>query len=259
MGGVDQDCDVTSEPLAPERSVSEAEEAGPPPVCEGCAKPAGLCVCDLVEPFVNRVQLVILQHPQEKDELLSTARLTLRHLARAKLRVGLSWAGLGHAVDGQADPDRWAILYPGGVTTEAFAPGQEVALVDSKGVPLPGQAKLLGQLDGVIVLDGSWSQAKTLWWRNPWVLRTRRLVLNPKQPSLYGKLRREPRRESLSTLEAAALAISRLEQAPELEKTMQSNFRRFLQRYRDQFVKTAPKPAAKPAGTRPRRPPAPKA
>lgn len=237
---------MTSEPVSPDVSAPDAPAAAP--VCEGCKKPEGLCVCELVEPFINRVELVILQHPQEKDELLGTARLTLRHLARSKLRVGLSWAGLGHAVDGPADPDRWAILYPGGVTADAFPAGQEIALVDSKGAALPNQARLLGQLDGVIVLDGSWSQAKTLWWRNPWVLRTRRLALNPKQPSLYGKLRREPRRESLSTLEAAALAISRLEQKPELEKTMQSNFRRFLQRYRDLFAKPAAKTAAKPGG-----------
>jgi hypothetical protein len=25
-------------------------------------------------------------------------------------------------------------------------------------------------LDGLIVLDGTWSKAKTLWWRNPWLL-----------------------------------------------------------------------------------------
>jgi len=243
---------VTSEPVSPDIAASDAVAAlAPAPVCEGCRKPEGLCVCELVEPFINRVELVILQHPQEKDELLGTARLTLRHFARSKLRVGLSWAGLAHAVDGPADPDRWAILYPAGAEAPSLPPGQEIALIDAKGAPLPNQGRLLGQLDGVIVLDGSWSQAKTLWWRNPWVLRTRRLAINPKEPSLYGKLRREPRRESLSTLEAAALAISRLEQKPELEKTMRSSFRRFLQRYRDLIVKPAEEARAKAGGNRP--------
>lgn len=234
---------MTLEPLPPD--VSALDVPAVAPVCEGCKKPEGLCVCALVEPYNNRVQLVILQHPQEKDELLGTARLTMRHLARSKLRVGLSWAGLAHAVDGPADPDRWAILYPGAGAAEAFPAGQEIALIDSKGAALPNQGRLLSQLEGVIVLDGSWSQAKTLWWRNPWVVRTRRLALNPKQPSLYGKLRREPRRESLSTLEAAALAMGRLEPNPQLEKTMQSNFRRFLQRYRDQVATPAATASAK--------------
>ena len=39
--------------------------------------------------------------------------------------------------------------------------------------------------------------------------------LGPRQQSRYGKLRREPRREALSTLEAAALALRHLEARPE--------------------------------------------
>jgi DTW domain-containing protein YfiP len=96
---------------------------------------------------------------------------------------------------------------------------------------LPEQERALAAIEGVIVLDGSWSQAKTLWWRNPWVLKCRRLALNPKQPSRYGKLRREPRREGLSTLEAAALALARLGQQPEIERTLGLSFARMLGAY----------------------------
>jgi DTW domain-containing protein YfiP len=66
-----------------------------------------------------------------------------------------------------------------------------------------------------VLIDGTWSQAKTLWWRNPWLLKLHRLVLNPPRPARLGKLRREPRREALSTLEAAALALRHLEAGPE--------------------------------------------
>lgn len=48
------------------------------------------------------------------------------------------------------------------------------------------------------------SQAKTLWWRNPWLLELARVSLVPREPSMYGKLRKEPRREWVSTLEAIA-------------------------------------------------------
>ncbi len=54
-----------------------------------------------------------------------------------------------------------------------------------------------------------------MWWRNPWLLKLHRLVLNPPRPARLGKLRREPRREALSTLEAAALALRHLEARPE--------------------------------------------
>jgi DTW domain-containing protein len=97
---------------------------------------------------------------------------------------------------------------------------------------LPEQDRALAAINGIIVLDGSWSQAKTMWWRNPWVLKCRRLALNPKQPSRYGKLRREPRREGLSTLEAAALALARLGRQPEIETTLGLSFARLLSAYR---------------------------
>jgi hypothetical protein len=42
-----------------------------------------------------------------------------------------------------------------------------------------------------------------------------RLVLNPPRPARLGRLRREPRREALSTLESAALVLRHLERGPE--------------------------------------------
>jgi DTW domain-containing protein YfiP len=79
---------------------------------------------------------------------------------------------------------------------------------------------MLRGLEGVVLLDGSWSEAKTLWWRNPWLLKLRRIVLNPQQRSRFGRVRREPRREALSTLEAAALLLKHLDGKPEIEAAL---------------------------------------
>jgi DTW domain-containing protein YfiP len=64
------------------------------------------------------------------------------------------------------------------------------------------------------------------------MLKCRRVVLAPHHPSRYGKLRREPRREGLSTLEATALLLSRLEAKPEIERALVASFEALLQRYR---------------------------
>ena len=72
----------------------------------------------------------------------------------------------------------------------------------------------------MVLLDGTWKEAKTLWWRNPWLLKLRRLVLNPHHKSRYGRIRREPRREALSTLEAVALLLKHLDGGPEVEATL---------------------------------------
>ena len=100
-----------------------------------------------------------------------------------------------------------------------------------KGNALPDSDARLKDLEGIILLDGSWAQAKALWWRNPWLLKCRRLVLNPAAPSRYGALRHEPRRESLSTLEAAALLLSRLEGRPEIADALHRSFETLLSRY----------------------------
>jgi hypothetical protein len=59
-----------------------------------------------------------------------------------------------------------------------------------------------------------------LWWRNPWLLKLHRIVLDPPRPARLGQLRREPRREALSTIEAAALVLHHLEPRPEAADTL---------------------------------------
>jgi DTW domain-containing protein YfiP len=202
------------------------------PACPHCAKPEFLCVCADIEPLKTRAGLLILQHPQEQDRLLGTAGLTRRALENCVLKVGLSWPSLAKALGRDADPGQWAILHLGSARAAALPRDRELVALDKKGAALENQDKALAGLRGVVVFDGSWSQAKTLWWRNPWVLKARRLALNPRKKSLYGALRREPRREALSTLEAAALALSRLDGKPEIETALLKDFGLMLDKYR---------------------------
>ena len=200
--------------------------------CSRCLKPPALCVCAGVAPIDNRVALVILQHPQEQDEALGTARLTALHFRDAVVRIGLSWPSLAGLLGRPVDPRRWAVLYLGSVRPVDLPPGRDVVVVDAKGAPLPDQDAALRGIAGLIVLDGSWSQAKTLWWRNPWLLKARRIVLAPNRPSRFGILRREPRPEGLSTLEAVGLLLARVEGRPEIEAALLASFERLLSRYR---------------------------
>ena len=212
------------------------------PECTRCGKPPALCVCDAVIPLDHRIDVLILQHPQEQDLALGTARLTALHFRRAVLKVGLSWPSLTKILGRPTDPQRWAVLYLGSAKAAALAPGREVLLLNRKGEPEPHQESLLRQIEGIVLLDGTWSQAKALWWRNAWMLKCRRVILEPRRPSRYGKLRREPRRDGLSTIEAAAMLMSRLEDRPEIETALTASFERMLARYR------APSGAARPVG-----------
>jgi DTW domain-containing protein YfiP len=171
-------------------------------------------------PIDNRLFVLILQHPQEKREALATAASTCAFLSRAELVVGLSWPNLSRALGRSVDPKRWAVLYLGSARASAFGDQREVIATDRRGEPAADQEASLRGLDGVVVLDGTWKEAKTLWWRNPWLLKLRRLVLNPRHKSRYGRIRREPRREALSTLEAVALLLKHLDGRPETETVL---------------------------------------
>jgi hypothetical protein len=174
----------------------------------------------------NKVAVLVLQHPQEQDRVLGTARLLAETLANVRLVVGLSWRNLAHALKAEhADAGAWGVLYLGS-TKAAEARGPLVAL-DRKGEPLPDQGAALAGLKGLVVLDGNWSQAKALWWRNAWLTRLRRFVVVPDGPSLYGNLRREARPDAVSTLEAVGLALSALE-GPEVRERLLVPFRAML-------------------------------
>jgi hypothetical protein len=171
-------------------------------------------------PIANRVFVLILQHPHEKREPLATAPAVVATLQHARLVTGLSWPNLSRALGRDAEPRRWAVLYLGSVRPAALADRRELLLLGRDGQPIVDPAPILRGLDGIVLIDGTWSQAKTLWWRNPWLLKLHRLVLNPPRPALLGKLRREPRREALSTLEAAALALRHLEAGPDAAEAL---------------------------------------
>jgi DTW domain-containing protein YfiP len=196
--------------------------------CERCQKPRPLCVCDDVERIDSRISLLILQHPQEQDRALGTARLTAQHFANAVVKVGLSWPSLSKA-DLDTDADLVAITRKG-----------EIA---------ENQRAIFDGIEGVILLDGTWSQAKALWWRNPWMLKCQRVILGPLHPSRYGRLRKEPRRDGLSTIEAAGMLLARLQKRPDIEAALAASFDRMLARFRE-VQKSSPELAPKP---RPRR------
>lgn len=218
------------------------------PECPQCQKPVPLCICDSIRPIANRIELLILQHPQEQDRALATARVAAQHFTRAQVRVGLSWPSLSKILGRPVDPARWAILYLGSAKLADYDTDLEILAIDRKGDAEVEQKALLRNIEGVIVLDGTWSQAKALWWRNAWMLKCQRVILGPAAPSLYGKLRREPRKDGLSTIEAAGMLLAALEKKPEIAEKLNQGFERMLAKYREaqaEIPELAPKPRRK--------------
>ena len=168
------------------------------PDCPRCGKPLPLCICDSVKPVESRLSLLILQHPQEQDRALGTAQLTAMHFKDAVVKIGLSWPSLSKALGRKVDdPSRWAVLYLGSAKVADLDTEAEIVAINRKGEIEPHQRAILSDIEGVVLLDGTWSQAKALWWRNAWMLKCQRIILGSQTPialrqAPQGAARRRP-------------------------------------------------------------------
>lgn len=197
----------------------------PPLACRKCWKSPPLCFCGEISPVETRTKLLILQHPKEVRSPLGTARLLSLSLNQCTHRVGLSWRSLAHAVGnsfGTVDSSEWAVLFVGNQkASKAARPG---LMIQGK----YGALVSLKKIRGLVILDGNWKQAKSLWWRNSWLLKLNRALLTPRSLSEYGKVRRQPRQNCVCSLEAASESFYFLQEKPDVSVPLTQTLNRFL-------------------------------
>jgi DTW domain-containing protein len=197
--------------------------------CARCKKPLEICVCDRATPLHVKTRVIILQHPEEQDIALSTAPI-LSQMVNARIIPGVMWRSSEQAAGEALDPNKWGVVYP------HFSPAAP-ALHKPYQVLTSTGASSSKRLEGLIALDGTWDQARTLWWQNPWLHSLLRVVLQPTEPSIYGKLRREPHKGGVSTLEAIAEALVGNGEEPATREALRRVMRTMIQRSRDAATK----------------------
>jgi hypothetical protein len=173
--------------------MDDAPLSAPPhrTLCYECHKPQQLCVCSAIRRVQNRTQVLVLQHPRERLHPIGTARFVRLGLERA--RVEVAWkADLREETPPSWVPPGAALLYPG--------PGA----VDLAELPPAERPSHL------VVIDGTWHTARTLFRDKAWLKTLPRVRLSPSAPSRY-RIRREPTFDSLSTIEAIVQALQILE------------------------------------------------
>jgi DTW domain-containing protein YfiP len=173
------------------------------PTCARCRRPlqawvpgdgqpvavAGGCFCDRIVPLPTRTRILLLQHPRERRVGVGTARLAHLALPSSSLRVGVDFSddpGLQVALRGRA-----CVLFPGPSATPVadLVAGPDLTL---------------------IVLDGTWANARTLLGANPALAALPRVSFQPRRPSAY-EIRRQPAPFCVSTIEALAEVLQVLE------------------------------------------------
>ena len=156
--------------------------------CYSCFRPKRDCFCGAIPVIDNKTAVLILQHRRERFHPFNTARIVAKSLQNSCFLID-HIPGLAARV--QLQPHA-GLLYPG--------PGAKL-LSDVPPAQRPGQ---------LVVLDGTWHQAKTLLRDIPALHDLPRYRLAPASPSRY-RIRREPNALSLSTIEATVAALRVLE------------------------------------------------
>lgn len=143
-------------------------------------------------PIETRTRVVVLQHPRERDKAVGTARIAALCLPNSEIFVGVDFERSARVAELLGDRERPAVL---------LYPGPEAR--DLEREPPEGPVTL-------VTIDGTWHQARSLFRRNPALLALPRYAFLPASPSEY-KIRREPRPDYVSTIEALAIALGALE------------------------------------------------
>lgn len=188
------------------RKSEVTETFSPREVCGRCRRPVKVCYCSKLTELPTQTRVVILQHPRERDNAIGTARMASLCLPGSELLVGVRWddhAGLARALSDPARPP--ALLFPG--------PGAKNILTERP----PGPITL-------IVVDGTWSQAKNLVRDNDVLRALPRYAFAAPEPSEY-RIRKEPDVAFVSTIEALMHVLGVLEDQPPRFRALLEPFR----------------------------------
>jgi DTW domain-containing protein len=149
----------------------------------------------------TRTRVILLQHPRERHVPIGTARLAHLCLPGSELHVGVDFEDDRQVQAALAgDPGRPAhLLFPG---------PNAIDLAEAE-----AEARLAGPIT-LVVVDGTWWQARKLLKRNAALAALPQIRFTPPAPSRY-RIRREPADHCVATVEALALVLGALEGEPQ--------------------------------------------
>ena len=161
--------------------------------CLRCYQRREICICPILPTVTTRTEFLILRHIYEAERPSNTGRLVALAMPNSRIipcgggtRIGLS------PIDDEflRAPGTW-LLWPDGTGTQ------------------PDMADRTSP-NRVVVLDATWQQARRLYSSMPVLRALPRLVL-PAPIRLRDRLREQHRSDGMSTLEAVAAAVAKLE------------------------------------------------
>ncbi len=165
-------------------------------VCEKCQFSATTCLCDDLVKVENSLSIIILQHPSELKVTKNTAKLLPLCTEHCTL------------VQGQSSSDFTILNTLPQATTALLYPDPDAILIDQ----VSEQSQIFSQqLTHLIVIDGTWKKAFKILQLTPRLTTFKKISFATIPPNRY-RIRKAPRPDSLSTLEAVAHSLMLIEQ-----------------------------------------------
>ena len=225
--------------MLPDRMIADLPAKAPPgpsahrELCLRCRRPKRACWCPHLRPVESATRACILQHLGERRTAIGTARMAHLSLPNSELHLGVCFED-HQRVRELAATAGTALLFPceGAIDPAALAACPPTT---------------------VIVVDGTWSQARKVVKRNPFLQALPRLAFRPERPSNY-RIRAEPTVECVSTIEALVHLLGALEGAPERYRPILEAFDRMVDlQIAERARRTGPpRRRARPRARRPR-------
>ncbi|PKF62756.1 DTW domain-containing protein [Psychromonas sp. psych-6C06] len=157
--------------------------------CDNCLKASSACICHTIKAINNVHRLHILQDPSEEKKAIGTARILKLSLKNVQLSVGELFN------EQEFDLNNCYLLFPSDEAISATQCNKQFRLNDQS---------------VFILLDGSWKKAYKLLMSNPFLQALPRVSIDADAKSNY-RLRKSPRDDGLSTVEAGYYLLSQLE------------------------------------------------
>lgn len=160
--------------------------------CGTCLQPDFSCYCEWIQPFDPQIQFVILIHPIEVRRRIATGRMSFLSLKNSKLISGHNYTNNAQLNKILNDPgNHCMMLYPGRLSKNITPMSQE-----ERFDLVPPDKKLT-----LVVIDGTWSTARKMVHLSQNIKSLPRICFSPETPSNF-RVRQQPRRECVSTIEA---------------------------------------------------------
>ena len=157
--------------------------------CQRCQKALAACICPFVSQIDNEYALHILQDPSEQKKAIGTARILELSLSKVKLTVGDVFD------PAEFELDNTFLVFPDD---------------ESESIEQLHQEQRINSNTEFVLLDGSWKKAYKLLMTNTFLQALPKVMLTVKNKSAY-RIRKSPRDDGLSTVEAGFYLLSALE------------------------------------------------